>query len=462
MPIDASIPLQVQQFKLPSALEVMSLKDLAVRSQINEVDLQTKKNALASQQAISGIMEKYKGGNVPLSQVAGEIATVPFGGMEAAKRLMDFDKEQEAINVAKKTNQQKEAMQEVGQYLADVQRLRMQGAKDDQIKQQANQLMMGREDQRRKAGQASVFSNQERDNLLRYMSQQDITEMESHYRGLGGDIPGETPFTKELAAAGIRPGTPEFDKAMKAKIAKDVAPSATTLMMSGQMDMPPETAQFVAQQYLAGDKGAAQGYARNARARIQIANAIVNEAKLQGMDAKDAANAAAEFSGYTAGQRTLGTRQAQIDLAANVVEQFIPIAKAASDAYQRTGIKSINDLQKAVQSQTASPELRRLNASVNAVVNAYARAVNPTGVGNEADKVEARKLLDAGFATGDFNAAADQILMEINAEKKAPGKVKGEMREFFTGKKTEEKQGGPYSDAEKERRYQEWKKAHGG
>ena len=88
----------------------------------------------------------------------------------------------------------------------------------------------------------------------------------------------------------------------------------------------------------------------------------------------------------------------------------------------------------AIQSRTASPELRRLNASVNAIVNVYARAVNPNGVGTQSDKDHAREIIDSAFSSGDFKAATSQMMMEVGAEKKAPGVVKGEMRTFFTGK----------------------------
>ena len=196
-----------------------------------------------------------------------------------------------------------------------------------------------------------------------------------------------------------------------------------------------EDARFVAQQVLAGNQSAGVGLARNQKAKAKVIRATTDEAGRQGMTAKDAAMAVAEFQGMVQGERTVGTRQAQIEMAGNVVSQFVPLAKQRSDEFKRFDIKSLNDLQIAVQKRTASPELRRFAAATNAVVNAYARAVNPTGVGNEADKEHAREILDIGFASGDFKAAADQIMQEIKAELKAPGAVKGGMREFFKGEK---------------------------
>jgi hypothetical protein len=161
---------------------------------------------------------------------------------------------------------------------------------------------------------------------------------------------------------------------------------------------------------------------------------IPEVAKEQGLSAQDVARQQAEFQGFVQGEKTLGTRQAQIDMTSTVLDQFVPLAKDASAAFKRSGIKSVNDLEIAIKSRTASPELRKAAAATNAVINAYGRAINPSGVGNERDKEEARKILDMAFATEDYDAAANQILMEIGAEKKAPGRVKKDMRESFGNK----------------------------
>jgi hypothetical protein len=220
----------------------------------------------------------------------------------------------------------------------------------------------------------------------------------------------------------------------------------------------PEDANFIADEVLDGYAQAGVGLARNKDAKAQVIRAITDRATARHMSPKDAAMAVAEFRGLLEGETTVGRRQAQIEMAGNVVSQFVPLAKQRSEEFNRFGIKSLNDLQIAVQKRTASPELRRFAAATNAVVNAYARAVNPTGVGNEADKEHAREILDIGFAGGDFNAAADQIMQEIKAELKAPGAVKGGMREFFKGEKGETKSDG-WTDAD-EKRLQELEKKH--
>lgn len=240
---------------------------------------------------------------------------------------------------------------------------------------------------------------------------------------------------------------------------QDQAPVGT----AGAGMMSPETLKFTAQQIIAGDRQAGQGYARSAPMKAALQNAVAAEAKEQGITGKDLAAIMSEYQGFTAGQRSVGTRQAQIEMAANVTKQFAPIAISASEGFDRTGIKTLNDLEKAVLSRTSSPELRKFNFANNALINAYARAINPTGVATVSDKDHAREILDTGFSKGDYKAAVDQLQVEIDAELKAPGAVKGDMRRNFTTpvSTSEVTAKSPVFDADKERRYQEWKARQG-
>lgn len=142
----------------------------------------------------------------------------------------------------------------------------------------------------------------------------------------------------------------------------------------------------------------------------------------------------AQFTGEKAGQRTLGSRTANIEMAANEAASLADLAKQASGKVDRTQFKSLNDVIQAGQRATSSPELRAFTASNTSLINAYARAINPQGVGTVADKEHARDMLSTGFSKGDYQAAVDQLLLEIDAARRSPGQVKKSMREQFTGK----------------------------
>src|SRR5262249_6363055 len=75
----------------------------------------------------------------------------------------------------------------------------------------------------------------------------------------------------------------------------------------------------LAQQYLAGDKSVLQNLGRGDAGATNIANlrrAIRAEAKEQGLTPVDTAARLAEYNGFAAEQRALGTRQANIETAA--------------------------------------------------------------------------------------------------------------------------------------------------
>jgi hypothetical protein len=205
--------------------------------------------------------------------------------------------------------------------------------------------------------------------------------------------------------------------------------------LTGEGALTSDALDLAVDQYLAGDTSAAQGYARNAAMKAKFQNRLATRAKEKNMSGKDIAAAVAEFQGLKAGERALGTRQAQVDMPVEEAMNLAPLALQASAELKRTGIKKVNDLYEAALASTSSPELRRLAGATNALINVYARAVSPTGAPTVSDKDHAREVLDKGFADGDYQAAVDQLQKEMGAAQKAPSQVKRRMREEFTGKK---------------------------
>jgi len=184
---------------------------------------------------------------------------------------------------------------------------------------------------------------------------------------------------------------------------------------------------FMAEQYWAGDKSVLSGLARNPQALSAARHAIVQYGKEQGKGGADVAQATAEFEGLKAGERALGTRTANVGLAVNEANLLSDLALKTSGEWQRSGVKSLNDLQKYAQSKTASPELRRFVAANNSFVNAYARAVSPSGTPTVSDKEHAREMLDTGFAQGDYAATVDILRQEMAAAQEAPQATKKEL-----------------------------------
>lgn len=185
----------------------------------------------------------------------------------------------------------------------------------------------------------------------------------------------------------------------------------------------PEALSFTAKQYLTGDRQAAQGYARNATARIALQNAIVEEAGKQGLTPEATAAKMAEFAGTMAGSRTVGQRAANINLAATEAEEMLSVVKDTSDKFKRTTFIPFNMAIKAYETNTGAPEVKEFGAALNALVNVYARAINPTGQPTISDKEHARALISEVNSPEQVEGVMRIIGRELEIAKRAPRTV---------------------------------------
>jgi hypothetical protein len=202
--------------------------------------------------------------------------------------------------------------------------------------------------------------------------------------------------------------------------------------------IPPETLHFMARQALTGDTSVIQNIGRGKQGSKNIKafrEELRKTAQEMGISPEELAARNAEFFGTKAGERALGTRTAQVGMAVAEAQRMIPLALKASEEATRTGFKSLNDIQQAVQKGTASPALRKFVAANNSLVNVYSRAVSPTGTPTVSDKDHAREVLSVGFSKGDYKAAVEQLQAEMEAAQASPGDVRKEFRESVTGKK---------------------------
>lgn len=194
-----------------------------------------------------------------------------------------------------------------------------------------------------------------------------------------------------------------------------------------------EDIDLMASQALDGDKSVFVGLGRSPGILLAVRSSMTKQAKERGMNSKDIALATAGFEGLKAGERTLGNRTANIGMAVNEANLLSDLAVKASEEWQRAGIKSLNDLQKYAQGKTASPELRRFVAANTSFVNAYARAISPTGQPTVSDKEHAREMLDVAFSKGDYRATMDMLKQEMQAAQQSPAATKEELRGLFKG-----------------------------
>jgi len=199
--------------------------------------------------------------------------------------------------------------------------------------------------------------------------------------------------------------------------------------IAGAGTLSPAALEFTAKQYLTGDRQAAAGFARSTTARVALQNAIVDEAAKQGKSPEQISAMMAEYAGTTAGSRTVGQRAANIALAATEAQEMLTIVKEQSDLFPRSNFVPWNVALKAYESGTGDPNIAAFGASVNALVNVYARAINPTGVPTVSDKEHARAIINMVQAPQQLDAVLAIINRELSIAKKAPSAVRAQIRE---------------------------------
>lgn len=191
------------------------------------------------------------------------------------------------------------------------------------------------------------------------------------------------------------------------------------------------TTKAMASQYLAGDKTVKQNLGRGAQGAanlVKLSTEIYRQANEQGLDGKAIVNNFNEQAGNLAGQRSIGTRSANISLAANEANNMIPIALKASDAVPRGEWMPWNKMVQAYQTGSSSPELARFVAATNSLVNSYVRAVSPSGVPTDSMREHAYSMLNSAQSPKAYAAVTSIMQDEMKAAMAAPAQVRKELR----------------------------------
>lgn len=191
------------------------------------------------------------------------------------------------------------------------------------------------------------------------------------------------------------------------------------------------TTSAMAAQYLAGDRTVMQNLGRGAQGAaniVKLRTEIYKQAQGAGLDGKGIVDNFNEQAGAVAGQRAVGTRAANISLAANEANNMIPIALAASDKLPRSQYMPWNQMVQAVQKGASSPELASFVAATNSLVNSYVRAVSPSGVPTDSMRQHAYDMLNAAQGPEAYKAVVATMKQEMGAALSAPSQVRKELR----------------------------------
>ena len=225
------------------------------------------------------------------------------------------------------------------------------------------------------------------------------------------------------------------------KISDSEKAAATKIKLAEGGKFSEDDANWLAGQYLAGDKSVMVGLGRGAQGPqniIAVRHAIAQQAKEQGMNPADVAARLAEYTGFVSEQRSLGTQQANVEMASSEAQQMIQNARGASDdtAVSRAHSLGWNKIDQWSEKQLQDPKLASLKAATTAVINTWARAINPKGVATVADKEHGYELLNAAQDKATYDAVLDRFQQETEASLAAPASAKQRLHDaFITGQK---------------------------
>lgn len=190
----------------------------------------------------------------------------------------------------------------------------------------------------------------------------------------------------------------------------------------------PDNLDFMADQYLAGDKSviAGLGYGNAGAAnRAALRESIQQRAFEAGLSPAQVAGQLAEYQGTLAENRAIGTRTGAIRVSAEAVKGAADMALESSAKFDRGEYPNLNAVEQAVAKGTGDPAIVDFMIKNNTLINEYAAAQNPRGIPRIEDKKYARDLLDTAYSKGQYETGVSAIQQEVANIKHATSTVRG-------------------------------------
>jgi len=450
MPIDPSIIGQLRQPQIINPAQLISLKNLQRAGQIQELTLAEQQRQARERGQVQqtfqqpGAIDPTTG--MPTSEAIGRVMQAsPEMGVKLAQQRLTTLAALSADRMRKEQMLEKQmgVKKDIGRATVNAYdlALKQSGGNEQEAVRAATEARNKAIEELRTSGQASLLGMTDQELQQATMQPPNIMGLRAHFFTPAEMAKEETP----LSALG------KLDADYKAKrISKEdydaqkkkLLSPTTTMMYQTSGLLSPDAVGMVADQVLAGDTSALQGYSRNPLVRTQIMNEVVKRAQKRGISGAKLAALRAEFGGIQAGERALGTRTANIEMAVTEAQNVIPLAEDASKAVDRTKYPTLNAVILAVKKGTGDPAAARFVAANNALMNIYSRAIAPTGTPTVFDKAHAEDVLSTAYAQGQYSAVVDMMRSEMEAARKSPGQVRSAMRTAITGNEGGEPEGG--------------------
>ena len=187
--------------------------------------------------------------------------------------------------------------------------------------------------------------------------------------------------------------------------------------------LPPDALETLARRVANGDSSALTGIGRGPLGAQNVAAIQTRAGQIAAQYAgqpkpnfpeNDILANQADQAGAVAGARTSGEIAARADMFGGEATQAMNLAIQASRAVPRTTWTPLNAAIQKLQAGSGDPQLAQFAAASNAVINTYAKSINPSGVPTDSDKAHARDVLSTAQSPEAFEATVQQLQREVN------------------------------------------------
>lgn len=131
------------------------------------------------------------------------------------------------------------------------------------------------------------------------------------------------------------------------------------------------------------------------------------------------ADAETNYLGQQKEASTVGTSAGRIKLAANSLDQAIPLARNAMQKVDLTSFPSLNAFENYARAHTGDPNITALNTAIQTVISDYSSLIARNGQQTDSTRAASRELVNSNMASGQLDAFFDQVEKEKDAQLKA-------------------------------------------
>lgn len=233
----------------------------------------------------------------------------------------------------------------------------------------------------------------------------------------GGNVINKNPLAPGGAGAVIAPvEMTAFDKA-RLPIMQQQANIAAGQLGVAQQRLAKEGTQLDPAENAAISKAIVEG--RLDPNRVNGRNAKILATTLMSNPDANVLELGVAAAGATASEKALSTQTAKMSTAADEANKMANVVRDLSTKVDRTEFPTLNAVQNAVSKGTGDQNIVKLNTSINALVNSYARAISPTGAPTVSDKTHAREIINSAYSQGQLGGILDVMQQEMGIAKGA-------------------------------------------